>query len=120
MTRKEQIEKAAENQAFKKGVAHTLRDQPAWHYSLIDFTAGAEWADANSIVKPKDFYTSNQAISVLETDASHLTSALDVAEKAIEKALIPIDMGLGLLPRSPETRILIEALAKIKELRKRS
>lgn len=38
--------KLAEVQAFQKGNAHTLRTEPAWHYSLIDFNAGHEAATA--------------------------------------------------------------------------
>lgn len=37
------LEKAVERHAFDKGIAHTKRDEPAWHYSIIDFTAGAHW-----------------------------------------------------------------------------
>lgn len=41
-----ECEKLAEVQAFQKGNAHTLRTEPAWHYSLIDFNAGHEAATA--------------------------------------------------------------------------
>lgn len=30
--------------AFSRGIAHTLRDEPAWHYSLIDFSKGWDQA----------------------------------------------------------------------------
>lgn len=35
------INEMAEEHSFKKGNAHTLRTEPAWHYSIIDFKAGA-------------------------------------------------------------------------------
>ena len=37
------LEKAALEYATNKGVCHTKRDEPAWHYSAIDFKAGAAW-----------------------------------------------------------------------------
>ena len=42
----EETDKRAEAQAFSKGVAHTLRTKPAWHYSINDFKAGAELPNA--------------------------------------------------------------------------
>lgn len=37
--------------------------------------------------------------------------------EALEHALNPIDMGLGLLPSSPETKIMISALADFKKFK---
>lgn len=51
------------------------------------FKAGANWARAEMLESQKELV------------------------QALEKALIPIDMGLGLLPSSQETQLLIGALA---------
>lgn len=68
---KEELQKQrdtlAERQAFTKGNAHTLRTEPAWHYSLIDFKAGFDACHA-----------------LMNKDIEALQAKLDVAKKALE------------------------------------
>ncbi len=58
----EKRESMANDHAFTKGIAHTLRNEPAWHYSIIDFKSGfnagvierdKQWAQAIESLKVK-------------------------------------------------------------------
>lgn len=37
---------AAAEEYINESILHTLRDEPAWHYSVIDFKAGYNYRDA--------------------------------------------------------------------------
>ena len=70
----------ADKQAFEKGNAHTLRTEPAWHYSLIDFKTGFDAGYA--LAKSEQDEALSKAVECLEKIASPLGPHPDVCSLA--------------------------------------
>ena len=93
-TRKKRDE-MADKQAFEKGNAHTLRTEPAWHYSLIDFKAG---------------FDQGYALAKSEQDEA-LKMAVEALEYYQKAQCTWIDGSINIAPAN-------EALAEIRKIQK--
>lgn len=107
-----------ENERYVTGKLESITpafDHDCHNSYICGFNAAAELLLKQKEGERLDHETPDPSGSIGE--CNQLKAQLSEAMKTLTKALVPIDMGLGLLPTSPETKMMIETLTRLKRER---